>query len=82
GIREVISLEVDDKVTLHVPLQESHLISRYVGLTKAKPQLGRVGSGRWEKARQSAERATLDLAAELLAIQAQREAQPGHAFAE
>ncbi len=81
GIREVISLEFDDRVTLHVPLQESHLISRYVGLTKAKPQLGKVGSGRWEKARQSAERSTLDLAAELLRIQAQREAQPGHAFA-
>jgi transcription-repair coupling factor (superfamily II helicase) len=82
GVREVISLEFDDKVTLHVPLQESHLVSRYVGLSKARPQLGRVGSGRWEKARQAAERATLDLAAELLAIQAQREAQPGHAFAE
>jgi transcription-repair coupling factor (superfamily II helicase) len=82
GTREVISLEFDDKVTLHVPLQESHLISRYVGLTKAKPQLGRIGSGRWEKARQAAEHATLDLAAELLRIQAQREAQPGHAFAE
>jgi transcription-repair coupling factor (superfamily II helicase) len=82
GIREVISLEFDDKVTLHVPLQESHLISRYVGLTKSKPQLGRVGSGRWEKARQAAERSTLDLAADLLAIQAKREAQPGHAFAE
>lgn len=82
GVREVISLEFDDHVTLHVPLQESHLISRYVGLSKAKPQLGRVGSGRWEKARQAAERATLDLAAELLSIQAKREAQPGHAFAE
>jgi transcription-repair coupling factor (superfamily II helicase) len=82
GIREVISLEFDDKVTLHVPLQESHLISRYVGLTKIKPQLGRVGSGRWEKARQAAEHATLDLAAQLLEIQAKREAQPGHAFPE
>ncbi len=81
GTREVISLEFDDRVTLHVPLQESHLISRYVGLSKTKPQLGRVGSGRWEKTRQAAERATLDLAAELLGIQAQREAQPGHAFA-
>jgi len=80
GTREVISLEFDDKVTLHVPLQESHLISRYVGLSKAKPQLGRVGSGRWEKARAAAERATLDLAAELLQIQARREAQPGHEF--
>jgi len=81
GVREVISLEFDDKVTLHVPLQESHLISRYVGLSKAKPQLGRVGSGRWEKVRAAAERATLDLAAELLEIQAKRAAQPGHSFA-
>ncbi len=80
GMREVISLEFDDRVTLHVPLQESHLISRYVGLSKTRPQLGRVGSGRWEKTRQSAERATLDLAAELLRIQAAREAQSGHAF--
>ncbi len=81
GVREVISLEFDDKVTLHVPLQESHLISRYVGLSRIKPQLGRVGSGKWEKVRAAAERATLDLAAELLQVQARREAQPGHAFA-
>ncbi|HZP58694.1 MAG TPA: transcription-repair coupling factor [Opitutaceae bacterium] len=81
GAREVISLEFDDQVTLHVPLQESHLLSRYVGLSKTRPQLGRIGSGRWEKARAAAERATLDLAAELLRIQAAREAQPGHAFA-
>jgi transcription-repair coupling factor (superfamily II helicase) len=81
GVREVISIEFDDNVTLHVPLQESHLISRYVGLSKSRPQLGRIGSNRWEKSRQAAEHATLDLAAELLRIQAAREAQPGHAFA-
>jgi len=80
GLREVISLEFDDHVTLHVPLQESHLISRYVGLSKSKPQLGRIGSGRWEKARKAAELATIDLAAELLRIHAAREAQPGHQF--
>jgi transcription-repair coupling factor (superfamily II helicase) len=80
GIREVISLEFDDGVTLHVPLQESHLISRYVGLGRTKPQLGRVGTGRWEKARRAVERATVDLAAELLRIQASREAQEGFAF--
>ena len=79
GTREVISLEFDDDVTLHVPLQESHLISRYVGLSKSKPQLGRIGTQRWEKARKAAERSTIDLAAELLRIQAAREAQPGFA---
>jgi transcription-repair coupling factor (superfamily II helicase) len=82
GLREVISLEFDDAVTLHVPLQESHLISRYVGLGRAKPQLGRIGTGRWEKARRAVERATVDLAAELLRIQASREAQAGFAFPE
>ncbi len=80
GLREVISLEFDDHVTLHVPLQESHLISRYVGLSKTRPQLGRIGSNRWEKTRKAAEVATIDLAAELLRIQAAREAQPGYAF--
>jgi transcription-repair coupling factor (superfamily II helicase) len=80
GLREVISVEFDDGVTLHVPLQESHLISRYVGLGRTKPQLGRIGTGRWEKARRAVERATVDLAAELLRIQASREAQEGFAF--
>ncbi len=82
GLREVISLEFDDAVTLHVPLQESHLISRYVGLGRIKPQLGRIGTGRWEKARRAVERATVDLAAELLRIQASREAKAGFAFPE
>jgi transcription-repair coupling factor (superfamily II helicase) len=82
GLREVISVEFDDGVTLHVPLQESHLLSRYVGLGKTRPQLGKIGTTRWEKARRAVERATVDLAAELLRIQASREAQPGFAFPE
>jgi transcription-repair coupling factor (superfamily II helicase) len=77
GLREVISLEFDESVTLHVPLPEAHLISRYVGLSKVRPQLGKIGSDRWQKTRAQAERATLDLAAELLRIQAARDAQPG-----
>jgi len=80
GLREVISLEFDESVTLHVPLPEAHLISRYVGLSKVRPQLGKIGSDRWQKTRAQAERATLDLAAELLRIQAARDAQPGFAF--
>lgn len=80
GVREVISLEFDDKVTLHVPLPEAHLVSRYVGLSKVRPQLGKIGSDRWQKTRQQAERATIDLAAELLRIQAARDAQPGVAL--
>ena len=78
--REVLSVEFADQITLHVPLQESHLLSRYVGLSKMKPTLAKLGSNRWEKTRQAAERATIDLAATLLEVQAKRDSQPGHAF--
>lgn len=77
---EVISLEFDDSMTLHVPLHESHLLSRYVGLSKASPRLGRLGTNAWDKTRRAAERATLDLAAQLLSLQAERSSRPGHAF--
>jgi transcription-repair coupling factor (superfamily II helicase) len=80
GLREVISVEFDEAVTLHVPLQESHLLSRYVGLGRIKPKLGKIGSGRWEKARRAVEQATVDLAAELLRVQASREAQAGFEY--
>lgn len=79
-MREVLSLEFDQEIVLHVPLQESHLISRYVGLAKVRPKLGRIGSNRWSKTREAAERATLDLAAKLLEMQAKRSAGSGFAF--
>ncbi|MBK1879461.1 transcription-repair coupling factor [Pelagicoccus mobilis] len=80
-MREVLSLEFDDDVVLHIPLQESHLISRYVGISKTRPKLGKIGTNRWGKTREAAERATLDLAAKLLELQAKRDSGGGHAFA-
>src|SRR5690606_37245085 len=73
--------EFDEKLTLHVPLQEAHLLTRYVGLNKSSPKLSRLGSNSWEKTRRAAEAATVDLAASLLQTQAQRSHGPGHAFA-
>ena len=64
-----------------MPLQESHLLSRYVGLQKAKPKLAKLGGKAWAKAKQAAELAALDLAADLLRLQATRETQRGYAFA-
>ena len=74
---EVISLEFADSVQIHLPLHESHLLSRYVGLAKISPKLGKVGGRIWERTRQEAERATLDFAAQLLRVQAERDQRPG-----
>ena len=69
----MIILEFDEGVRLHLPLTESHLLSRYVGLAKTTPKLGTIGGSRWRKTWQEAEQGALDFAAELLRLQAQRQ---------
>ena len=80
GKKEMISVEFADKITVHVPLNESHLLTRYVGLTKSRPKLDKVGSAIWDKKRKEAEVATLDYAAELLRLHAKRSQHDGYAF--
>ena len=65
---------------LYVPVSEAHLVGKYVGAGKARPALNTLGGKRWARAKEQAERAVRDLASELLAVQAARESQPGHAF--
>jgi len=71
----------DEPPKLYVPVTEAHLVGKYVGAGKAHPPLNTLGGTRWGKAKEQAERAVRDVAAELLQIQAVRESQPGHAFA-
>ncbi|MGD0615138.1 MAG: transcription-repair coupling factor [Verrucomicrobiota bacterium] len=66
---------------LYVPVTEAHLVGKYVGAGKARPPLNTLGGTRWIRAKEQAERAVRDIAAELLSIQAARESQPGHPFA-
>ena len=65
---------------LYVPVTEAHLVSKYVGAGKARPQLNTLSGTRWTKAREQAQRSVRDLAAELLAVQAARTTQTGHPF--
>lgn len=78
--KEVLTVEFAEAALLHVPLHESHLLSRYVGLSKSHPKLAKLGSGNWEKLRRQAEESTLDYASRLLRLQAERESNPGFSF--
>ena len=75
----VITLEFADGILLHLPLHESHLLSRYVGLSKSAPRLAKLGGSTWGKTKKAAEKATFDFAGKLLSVQAQREMHAGHA---
>jgi transcription-repair coupling factor (superfamily II helicase) len=78
--RESLNLEFADGSMLYVPLNESHLLTRYVGLSKRSPKLGKIGSNQWERDRKAAEKSTMDLAVELLSLQAKRESVEGFSF--
>jgi transcription-repair coupling factor (superfamily II helicase) len=65
---------------LYVPLEQSFLISRYVGVGKRNPPLSTLGDGKWAKAKKSAEKAVFDYASRLLQMHAERETAHGFAF--
>ncbi len=80
--QEAIILEYAEGAKLYVPLNQSYLISRYVGVNKKPPKLDMLGGNRWEKAKKAAEKSAWDYAAKLLKIQAERETLQGYAFPE
>jgi len=77
---EFLMIEYAGESKLYVPVTSLHLISRYTGASPETAPLHKLGSDRWEKAKRKAAEKVHDVAAELLDIYAQREAQPGHAF--
>ena len=76
---EELVLEYRDGVHLFVPLEQAHLVGKYVGLGGKTPELNKLGGTAWKSARRSAEKSILDYAAQLLRIQAERQTHPGHA---
>ena len=78
---EELGIKYDGGSTLHVPIDQSHLVARYVGIGGGKPRLNKLGDKRWKKARKVAEAAVLDYAAQLLRLQAERESKGGHGHA-
>ncbi|MCP4848668.1 MAG: transcription-repair coupling factor [Verrucomicrobiaceae bacterium] len=70
---DVIVIEYADQAKLYVPLEQAHLVSRYVGSGNKAPKLDKLGGGRWARCREKAERSILDYAANLLSTHAERE---------
>jgi transcription-repair coupling factor (superfamily II helicase) len=78
---EVLALEFADEAKLYVPLEQAYLVSRYVGAGKKSPTLSSLGDGKWARAKIKAAASIFDYAGKMLAVQAERQMHPGHAFA-
>ena len=78
--QEVLAIEFADEAKLYVPLEQAYLVSRYVGAGKKSPPLSSLGDGKWGRAKIKAAASIFDYAGKMLAIQAERQMQPGYAF--
>jgi transcription-repair coupling factor (superfamily II helicase) len=63
---------------LFVPMDQLHLVTRYVG--GEAPTLDKLGGGDWAKRKSRARKAVRQIAAELIKLYAARQATRGHAF--
>ena len=76
---EEMVLEYRDGGLLGVPLEQAHLVGKYIGIGGKAPDLNKLGGAAWKTARKAAEKSILDYAAQLLRVQAERQHEPGFA---
>jgi transcription-repair coupling factor (superfamily II helicase) len=79
---ETLLLEFAGGTKLYVPIAKIDLVQKYVGGGKADPPLSKIGTTTWEKRKKRVAEAVVDLAQELIDIQAQRASQPGFVYPE
>lgn len=77
---EYVEIEYAKGDRLYVPVAQLHLINRYSGASPETAPLHSLGGEQWAKARKKATDKVRDVAAELLEIQARRQARAGLAL--
>ncbi|SFS19816.1 transcription-repair coupling factor (superfamily II helicase) [Dyella sp. OK004] len=77
---EFLTIEYAKGDKLYVPVAQLGLVSRYTGTAPELAPLHSLGGDAWERARKKAAEKVRDVAAELLAIYAQREARGGESL--
>ena len=65
---------------LYVPIDQIHLLQRYVGLDEGSPRLSKLGGSEWSRVKKRAKESVQEMAEGLLKLYAEREAAPGFAF--
>ncbi len=79
-IEEHLQIEFHGGAKVYVPAARIDLVQKYIGGTKSRPRLAKLGGANWHKQKKAAERAVMDMAVEMLEVQAARVSRVGIAF--
>ncbi|HEY7327100.1 MAG TPA: transcription-repair coupling factor [Gemmataceae bacterium] len=77
---EHLILEFAGGVRVYVPASKIDLVQKYVGGAKTEPELSKFGGTSWQNRKARVQAAVMDLASDMIGLQALREAEPGTAF--
>ena len=74
---EHLLLEFRDALIVYVPAALIHLVQKYIGPAKSMPELSKFGGSAWEKKKDRVSEAVVDMASDMLKLQAERNSKPG-----
>jgi transcription-repair coupling factor (superfamily II helicase) len=77
---EHLEIEFKGGTKIYVPAAKIGLVQKYIGGAKTRPTLATIGGVNWQRQKKAAEAAVVDLAADMLELQAERMQRPGIAF--
>ena len=66
---------------LYVPIDQLHLVEKYVGQEGKKPRINKLGGVEWSKSKSRIKQSIEDMAEQLLEVHTKRQALPGFEFA-
>ncbi len=79
-VEEHLELEFRERTKLYVPASKIGLVQKYIGGSKSRPTLARLGGRSWERQKGKVREAVGDLAADMIELQAARASRPGIGF--
>lgn len=78
--KDYLKIGYADEGTLYVNINQMDLVQKYIGAEGKKPKLSKLGGQDWKKAKVRAQKATMDLAKELIQLYAKRESARGFVY--
>lgn len=79
---EFLIIEYDKNSKLYVPLSQAYLVSKYIGSKDETPTLSTLGSNKWQKTKDQAQKHIVGYASDLINLYAERSERCGFAYPE
>ena len=80
AVRDYLKVQYAGEDSLYIPVDQMHLIQKYIGGGGKTPRISKLSGAEWKKTREKAKLAVMDMASEILELNAERMAGEGHGF--